>query len=132
PTANDRNATAGPAPLPCRRGARVAPWREAQVQRGRAVPEARHHRPSLGGRDLAAPPELGGDRAQGGDHEGDVLVEVDAQLLGTLDDLVAVHAAGEARLLQLLAHRLRLEGRDSGGPCEAARQPQTPHLLARA
>src|SRR5919112_246730 len=53
---------------------------------------------------------------QRGDHERQVLVEVDAQRLGALAQLVAVHGGGERRRLQLLLDRLRRQTVDPGGP----------------
>ncbi len=53
--------------------------------------------------------ELAGDRAHRLDHEADVVVQLDAELLGALVHLVAVNAGRERRLLELLLHRLRLE-----------------------
>ena len=50
-----------------------------------------------------------GDRLQRRDHVRDVLVELDAELLRALVDVVARDARRERRLLQLLPHRLRLE-----------------------
>ena len=53
--------------------------------------------------DVDPEPELRGDRPQRRDDEGDVLVEVDAELLGAAVDLVTMDAGGEGGLLQLLA-----------------------------
>src|SRR4249919_1222576 len=79
---------------------------------------------------LAAEPELGRDGPERGDHERDVLVEVGADLGGALDDLLAVYAAGEARLLQLLADGAGLERRDPVGPDEPAGVHEARHLVA--
>src|SRR3954465_542963 len=49
-----------------------------------------------------AEPQPGRAVLHRGDHEGHVLVEVHAELLGALAHLVAVHAGREARMLQLL------------------------------
>src|SRR4051812_47451246 len=59
--------------------------------------------------------ELARALLHGGDNERGVLVEVHAQLLGALVHLVAVHRRGEAGLLELLLHRLRLHAVDPGG-----------------
>src|SRR6266545_2162785 len=48
--------------------------------------------------------ELRGDRLQGLNHEGDVLVQVDAELLRALGDIFAVHGAGEPLVFHLLAN----------------------------
>ena len=60
----------------------------------------------------------------------DVLVELDAELLGALVDVVPVDAGGERRLLQLLLHRLRLERRDPVGPHEPAGVDEAGELVA--
>ena len=53
--------------------------------------------------------QLGSDRPQRRDHVADVLVELQPEQLGAGVHLVAVHARGERRLLELLPHRLRLQ-----------------------
>src|SRR5215210_2877106 len=53
-------------------------------------------------------PELVRAFTQGACHELYVLVEVDAELLGTPHDVVAVHGRGEGLLLHLLADALGL------------------------
>ena len=63
----------------------------------RLLDERRRHRAAARGAQLrnvrgGAQPELGGDRAERLDHEPDVVVELDAELLGTLVDVVAIHA----------------------------------------
>src|SRR5262245_8024739 len=72
----------------------------------RAVPAAAASR---SGGASAPQAELPGDRLHRRDDVRDVLVELELEQLRALVDLVAVHAGGEGRLLQLLAHRLRLE-----------------------
>ena len=79
----------------------------------------------------AGKPELGRDRLQRLDDRADVVVELDAELLGALVDLVAVHAGGERRLLQLLPHRLRLEALEPGRADERARVHEAGELVAR-
>ncbi len=74
--------------------------------------------------------ELRGDRPQRGDEERDVLVEVDAELFRSAVDLLAVHSGREGRLLQLLAHRLRLERLDAVGTDEAAGVDEAGELVA--
>ena len=64
--------------------------------------------------------EFVGDGFHGLDTEGYVLVEIDAHLLGSVDDVVAVDTAGEGFVLQSLSHALdvhfveRLGGFDEG------------------
>src|SRR5262249_59772522 len=65
-----------------------------------------------------------------GDDVRDVLVERDAQLLGSLVDLVAMDARCERRLLELLLHRLRLEPLEAGRANEAARVDEAAELVA--
>src|SRR5439155_15392796 len=74
--------------------------------------------------------QLTRDRLQRLDHVRDVLVELEAEQLGALRDLVAVDARGERRLLQLLAHRLRLHRLDPVGPHVAARRHEARELVA--
>ena len=59
-----------------------------------------------------------------------MVVELDAQLLGALVDVLAVHAGGERRLLQLLPHRLRLEPVEPGRADERARVHEAGELVA--
>ncbi len=47
--------------------------------------------------------QFAGDRLQRFDDEADVFVQVDAELVGALNDVVAVDGAGEALVLHLLA-----------------------------
>ena len=56
----------------------------------------------LGRRSLGAEPELRADRPQRVDHDLDVVVEVDAELRGALDHVVAVDAGREARCFSFL------------------------------
>jgi hypothetical protein len=60
-----------------------------------------------------------------------VLVEVDLEQVGALLHLVAVHACGEGRLLQLLLHGLRLEPVQSRRPDEPAGMDEAGELVAR-
>src|SRR4029077_7786042 len=53
-----------------------------------------------------------GHGAQSRNDEGDVGVEIHAELLGAAVDVVAVHGPGEALVLELLAHRGRLKAGD--------------------
>src|SRR5207244_10389015 len=48
--------------------------------------------------------ELRSDGFERLDHEGDVFVQVDAQLLGAVGDIVAVDVAGESFVLHLFAN----------------------------
>src|SRR5450759_69888 len=74
--------------------------------------------------------QLGGDRLERRDHEGDVLVEVDAKLVGALVDLAAIDFGGEGGLFQLLAHRLRLERVDAVGAHQPAGVHEAGQLVA--
>src|SRR5215472_16303717 len=56
--------------------------------------------------------DAGRHGGEGADHEADVLVEVDSELLGAAIHVVPVHRAREALVLELLLHRARLEPRD--------------------
>ena len=60
-----------------------------------------------------------------------MVVQFDAEFLGTLVDVLPVHAGGERRLLQLLAHRLRLEPFEAGRPYERAGVHEARELVAR-
>ena len=60
-----------------------------------------------------------------------MLVEVDAESFGSLVDVVAVHPRRERGLLQLLAHRPRLERLDSVWTYEPAGVDETAELVAR-
>src|SRR5581483_9103731 len=94
-------------------------------ERGRpAAPRGRRRRR------LAGKPELAGDRAQGGDDVPDVVVELDPELLGALVDVLAMHAGGERRLLQLLPHRLRREPVEPRRSHERTRVHEAGELVA--
>src|SRR5262249_41050154 len=73
--------------------------------------------PTAGLRGGAAETDAGGDGGEGADHEADVLVEIDPELLGPAIHVVAIHRAREALVLELLLHRPRLEPGD--GPPRA-------------
>ena len=60
-----------------------------------------------------------------------MLVELEAEQLGSSVDLVPMDAGGERRLLQLLAHRLRLQPLEAGWPDEAAGENEPGELVAR-
>src|ERR1044072_3619732 len=80
---------------------------------------------------LPGQPELAGPCLHRRDHEGDVLVEVDAQLLGALAHLVAVYARRERGLLELLLDRLRGHALDPGRPDQGARADEAGQLVDR-
>src|SRR5207247_10119944 len=84
----------------------------------------------LCGRWASPEPELRRDRAHRIDHEGDVLVELDAQRLGALVDVVPVHAGRERRLLELLLDGLRLERLDPVRAYEPAGVDEPTELVA--
>src|SRR5439155_18097815 len=67
--------------------------------------------------DSPSPPEAqrGLHRAERLNAECDVLVQRHAELLGALAHLVAVHAAGECLILELLLDRRHLEIREALG-----------------
>src|SRR5215207_6145228 len=71
---------------------------------------------------------VGGDRI---DHELDVLVFVNAQLLDGAGDLIAVDLGCERGLLQLLANRLRLHPLDPRGTNQRARGDEPRQLIHR-
>src|SRR5262245_18721908 len=56
--------------------------------------------------------DFGGDFGEGGDDEGDVGVELDAELGRAAVDVVAVDGAREALVLELLLDRGRLKAGD--------------------
>ena len=60
-----------------------------------------------------------------------MLVQLELEQLGTGIDLVAMHTGGEGGLLQLLAHRLRLEPFETGRPDKAAGVHESGQLVAR-
>src|ERR1700730_18867081 len=74
----------------------------------------------------------GRHRGQGGDDEGDVLVEIHAELFGAAVDVLPVHRAREALVLELLPHRRGLEaGDDAPGANEGARGDEAGPLVTR-
>src|SRR5712691_12784230 len=76
--------------------------------------------------------DAGRNRSQSGDDEGDVLVEIHAELLGAAVDVLPVHRAREALVLELLPHRRRLEaGNDAAGADEGARGDEAGQLVTR-
>src|SRR6266481_3292727 len=76
--------------------------------------------------------DAGRDRGQGGDDEGDVLVEIHAELLGAAVDVLPIHRAREALVLELLPHRRRLEaGNDAPGADKGARGDEAGQLVTR-
>src|SRR5437763_780342 len=74
--------------------------------------------------------ELARDRPQRFGHEGDVLVQVDTEELRALVDVVAVDAGRKRGLLELLAHRPRLERLDPVRADEPARVDESGELVA--
>ena len=75
-------------------------------------------------------PSSARDRLERRDHVRDVLVELEPEQLRARVDLVAVDPGGERRLLQLLAHRLRLEAVEPGRADEPARVDEPRQLVA--
>src|SRR2546425_8135217 len=76
--------------------------------------------------------DAGRHRGQGGDDEGDVLVEIHAELLGAAVDVLPIHRAREAFVLELLPHRRRLEaGNDAPGADKGARGDEAGQLITR-
>src|SRR5436190_351162 len=75
--------------------------------------------------------ELVGAVLESGDDEGDVLVEVHAELLGAGADLVAVDGRGEARLLELLLDGLGRQPVDALGAHVGAGQDEAAELVDR-
>src|SRR5215218_912890 len=73
--------------------------------------------------------ELLGALGESGDDERDVLVEVDAELLGARANLVAVDRRREARLLELLLDRLGRHAVDALGPHVRAREHEAAELV---
>src|SRR5918994_960267 len=73
--------------------------------------------------------QLVGVLLERGDHEREVLVEVHAELLGALPQLVAVHRGGERGRLHLLLHGLRGEPVDARGPHVGAGHDETAQLV---
>src|SRR2546426_8829492 len=88
--------------------------------------------PTAGLRRAAREADAGGHRGQGGDDEGDVLVEVDAQLLRAPIDVLAIDRAREGLVLELLPDRARLEtGNDAPRADEGAGRDEARELVAR-
>src|SRR4051794_13942635 len=79
----------------------------------------------------AGKPKLGRDRLESLHDRPDVVVEVDAELLRALVDVLAVDPRRERGLLQLLAHRLGLEALETRGADERARVHEARELVAR-
>src|SRR6185436_7888566 len=73
--------------------------------------------------------ELAGDGTHRGDDVSNVLVELEPEQLGAGVDLVPVDARGKGRLLELLAHRLGLEGLDPIRPDKAAGMDEPRELV---
>src|SRR2546422_11714151 len=89
----------------------------------------------VSGRATASRPgeaDVRGDGGQRADDEGDVRVEIDAELGGAAVDVVAVHGARERLVLELLPDRRRLEPGDGAtGAHERHRVDETRQLVAR-
>src|SRR5207247_11062168 len=76
--------------------------------------------------------DVRGNGGQRADDEGDVRVEIDAELGGAAVDVVAVHGARERLVLELLPDRRRLEpGDGTTGAHERHRVDETRQLVAR-
>ena len=88
-----RESSSATSPAPASSASRAAGGRTRTISTGSSPGSSR-----LGGRQA----ELGRDRLQRRDDVRDVLVELEPEQLGARVDLVAVHAGGERRLLQLL------------------------------
>ncbi len=69
--------------------------------------------------------------AQGRDHDRQMLVEVDAKLLGADPHVVPVDRGGEARLLHLLLDGLRRHPDQALGPHVGARKHEPAQLVDR-
>src|ERR671913_248987 len=68
---------------------------------------------------LSGQSDVGRDGHEGGHHEGDVPIELDAELGRAAVDVLAIDSAGERLVLELLAHRRRLQPRQRpAGPHE--------------
>src|SRR5215470_3015469 len=86
--------------------------------------------PTAGLRRWSAEPEAWRDRGQCADDEGDVLVEIDPELLAAPVHVVAVHGASEALVLELLLDRAGLEAGDgTPGPHEGAGRDEAGQLV---
>src|ERR1700730_6130184 len=76
--------------------------------------------------------DAGRNRGQGGDDEDDVLVEIHAELLGAAVDVLPIHRAREALVLELLPHRARLEaGNNAPGADKGTRGDEAGQLVTR-
>src|SRR5437879_1014994 len=60
-------------------------------------------------RRVSIQPKLAGDGLQGFDAETDVLIQIDAQSSGAVDNVVAVHLAGEGLIFHSFSHRLGVD-----------------------
>ncbi len=96
----------------CEEGGPQEPEDERRAQ-DRGVPQPRGQDPSPSG--FGSRPSSLDDALERGDHDRDVLVEVDAELLGAAGDVLAVDRRGEARLPELLLHRLGRQAVDALG-----------------
>src|SRR3989441_9858767 len=89
----------------------------------------------VSGRATASRPgeaDVRGDGGQRADDEGDVRVEIDAELGGAAVDVVAVHGARERLVLELLPDRRRLEPGDGAtGAHERHRVDETRQVVGR-
>src|SRR5262245_55635138 len=86
--------------------------------------------PTAGLRGWSAESEAWRDCRQRADDEGDVLVQVHAELLRAAVHVVAVHGAGEALVLELLPDRAGLEPRDgAAGTDEGAGRDEAGQLV---
>jgi hypothetical protein len=63
--------------------------------------------------------QFGGHPLQGADHELDVLVQLDAQIIGAADDVVTVDRGGKAFLLHFLADAPGFKALQSSGRTRA-------------
>src|SRR5215468_10188086 len=78
----------------------------------------------------AAETDAGRDGGEGADHEADVLVEVDPELLRPPIHVVAIHRPRETLVLELLLHRPRLQAGDGApGPHEGTGSDEARQLV---
>src|SRR5258706_297090 len=149
PNATSNAATAGPqtASIVSRQGARPAPRLPAHSSPTRRPPVMwRRSWPGIGGapvarwsaRENASPPPPPSEgqrrlhRTERLDTERDVIVERDAELLGPLAYLIAVHTARERFVLEFLLDRRDLEVRKTlGGAHQRARDQESAQLVYR-
>src|SRR5262245_35051276 len=82
-------------------------------------------------RAAAEQPEFRRVGPQGVDHEPEVVVERNAEQIGTGHDLGAVDRGGEALVLEALLHRRWLQAGDAVGANEAARHHKAGWFVAR-